>query len=414
MRDTALAAAWATAGMVSAPGMLEAGRGDRPRIAVIGAGAFGDWTAFHLLERGADVILIDAFGAGNPRSSSGGETRVIRAVYGPDAIYTDWVLRSFELWREAGRRSGRSFYTQTGVLWMFRDDDRYIRAALPHMAEHGLTVDELDVGEARKRFGQIDFDGIRSVYFEHRAGFLAARDACRLLAKQFAGNGGEYRVGRATPGRSDGGSLKNVQLSGGGHIEADAYVFACGPWLGEMFPDLLGRYLKPTRQEVYLFGAPAGDPRFESPALPVWVDFGERVFYGIPGHSGRGFKLADDTRGTGVNPADLQRTPSREGIERARGFLAERFPLLSDAPLVETRVCQYTNSPDGHFLLDRHPELDNVWLAGAGSGHGFKLAPALGEHMAGLVLGTTQALPRFSAQRLAGLAWRDGQFFSAG
>lgn len=373
----------------------------RPRIAVVGAGAFGGWTALQLARRGAEVVLVDAWGAGNPRSSSGGETRVIRGVYGGDAVYTDWVARSFDLWRDAEREWDERLYRRTGVLWMFRGDDAYVRSARPALERHRLPLDEIDLAAARRRWPQVSFDGVRSVFFEHEAGHLAARRACRRVATAVTAAGGELRLAHAEPGTIAGGAMAPLRLAGGSALAADAYVFACGPWLGRLFPDLLGSAITPSRQEVFFFGLPAGEERFGDDRFPAWVDFGERVVYGIPGNLGRGFKLADDSRGEPVDPTTLDRVIGEEGLSRARRFLAERFPPLAGAPLVESRVCQYENSPDGHLVLDGHPDAANAWIAGGGSGHGFKLAPAVGEHVAGLVLGEAEPLPRFSIARLA-------------
>ena len=135
--------------------------------------------------------------------------------------------------------------------------------------------------------------------------------------------------------------------------------------------------------------------------MPVWIAFGERVLYGIPGNEHRGFKVADDTRGEAVDPTSLERAPTAAAIAVARELLARRFPALARAPLLGAEVCQYENSPDGHFLLDRHPGARNVWLAGGGSGHGFKLGPAVGEHLAALVRGEREPLAQFALARLA-------------
>jgi sarcosine oxidase len=213
---------------------------------------------------------------------------------------------------------------------------------------------------------------VRSVWLEHRAGALSARNACVAVREAFENAGGIYRTQHVDPHAPG--------------IEADAYVYACGPWLGQLFPEVLGKWIKPTRQEVYFFGTPPGSQRYLPANMPVWLDFGERIFYGIPDTHGRGFKIADDTRGEPIDPTTAERTPSIEGIARARRLLAERFPELAHAPLLEARVCQYENSPDGHLLLDRHPDADNIWFAGGGSGHGFKLAPAVGELVARVVL----------------------------
>src|SRR6185436_19092814 len=161
------------------PSMNERNRPALKKVAVIGAGAFGGWTALHLLRRGVAVTLLDAWGPGNLRASSGGETRVIRGMYGADKIYVDWVVRSFEMWKDAERKWGRRFYHPTGVLWMFSVDDRYAKTSIPLLEAANLPVDQLTLDEARKRFPQVRFDGVRSVYFEREAGYLTARLACQ-------------------------------------------------------------------------------------------------------------------------------------------------------------------------------------------------------------------------------------------
>lgn len=344
----------------------------RLHIAVIGAGAFGGWTALHLLRRGARVTLLDAWGPGHSRSSSGGETRIIRGAYGPDRLYVEWVARSFELWRDAEARSGQRLYRRTGLLWMCGEDDCYVRDSLPFMKEAGLSIAELSPGESRRRFPQIDFDGVHTAYFEDEAGALFARRSCQTVVAMFEAEGGEYRQ----------------EAYDAPVVTADLYVFACGPWLGGLFPDVIGeRLLRNTRQEVFFFGTPAGDRRFQEDGCPIWIDLGdERIYYGFPGIDHRGFKVADDTRGEPIDPTFGDRTITPALLDAARAAMTRRFPALADAPLVETRVCQYENTPDGHFLFDRHPDRPDVWLLGGGSGHGFKLAPALGEYAAGVIL----------------------------
>ena len=210
------------------------------------------------------------------------------------------------------------------------------------------------------------------------------------------------RVGAVkAPMRVDGTPLTRLVLADGTAIDADAFVFACGPWLGALFPDVIGGSIISTRQEVYYFGVPAGDMRFSESHLPVWVDFGERLIYGIPGNVNRGFKVADDTPGPPFDPTDGAREITKEGVDRARAFLAQRFPVLANAPLLGGEVCQYEASPDSHFIVDRHPAASNVWLAGGGSGHGFKMGPALGEVLAAAVLGEAPPSEEWSLTRLA-------------
>jgi glycine/D-amino acid oxidase-like deaminating enzyme len=372
----------------------------RPHVAVVGAGAFGGWTALHLLRSGARVTLLDAWGPGNSRASSGGETRVIRTVYGADRVYVDWTARSFPLWREAEARWNLPLYRRIGSLWMCGADEEYVRSAIPLIEDAGLRIAELSPAEARQRFPQVDFDGVRSAFVEEEAGYLFARRACQAVAAGFAVEGGEVRLTAVSPGPIRNGTMERLELPDGGSLLADLYVFACGPWLGQLFPEAIGeRGILPTRQEIYFFGTPAGDPQFGDEALPVWFDLVERVYYGIPGNEHRGFKVADDTRGEIFDPSAGERTPTPALVEKARAFLARRFPGMAGAPLVEARVCQYENSPDGHLLFDRHPEAANVWFLGGGSGHGFKFGPALGEYAAGILLEDGTPLEIFALDR---------------
>lgn len=383
---------------------------NRLHVAVVGAGAFGGWTALWLLRRGCRVTLLDAWGPGNSRASSGGETRVTRAIYGADRVYVDWVARSQPLWREHEARWGETFFRRIGALWLFSGPDGYARDSLPLLADAGLPVAELSPGDAARRFPQIDFTGIDSVFFEEEAGYLFARRSCLAVARAVVAERGELRQLAARPGPVGAAGLTRLDLSDGTTLAADVYVFACGPWLGTLFPDLIGeRGMRPTRQEVFFFGLPAGDLRYSDERCPVWFHFGEQSFYGMPGNEHRGFKVADDTRGEPIDPTTADRAPTPEKLAAARRYLAARFPGMAGAPLVESRVCQYENSVDGQLYFDRHPGAANVWILGGGSGHGFKLGPALGEDAAAAILGEAEPPAMFSLGRIAqtaGAPWK--------
>ena len=378
--------------------MSPAARQDALRVAVVGAGGFGGWPALELLRRGARVTLIDAWGPGNPRASSGGETRVIRATYGSHGVYTRMAARAQALWRAHEARHGVELMRVTGALWMFARADPFIAASAGALAGQGLAFDELSVSDARRRFPQIDFTGMVSVYVEPEAGYLRARDACAHVVRCFVAEGGTYLQGQVPPPVVDG-ALRLLTLADGRTIEADAFVFAPGPWMGALFPDVVGALVEPTRQEVYYFGTPAGDAPFAEDRLPIWLDFGDRFIYGIPGPAGGGFKVADDTPGPPIDPTTADRTPDPAGVAAMRAFVSRRFPALAEAPLIRSEVCQYESTPDSHFILDRHPRAPNVVLAGGGSGHGFKMGPAVGEIVADLALGESEPDPQFRLGR---------------
>jgi glycine/D-amino acid oxidase-like deaminating enzyme len=224
------------------------------------------------------------------------------------------------------------------------------------------------------------------------------------------GEGSEYKQTAVLPHDLESGVRNGLALSDGSKLIAAQYVFACGPWLGKLFPRTIGNRIRPTKQDVFFFGTPAGDDRFSESKLPVWADHRERFIYGIPAADGRGFKVADDTRGAEFDPTSGERVASEEELKTVRDYVAFRFPAMKDAPLLETRVCQYENSPDNHLIIDRHPAAENVWLVGGGSGHGFKHGPALGEMVAELVLEHKNPDPIFQLARLHEVASSDSDF----
>jgi sarcosine oxidase len=297
------------------------------------------------------------------------------------------AARALQLWREHEERWRVQLLHRIGVLWMAAtEDDEFERSSLVSLREAGVSYKELSVPEMSKRWPQIHFEGVRWGIYEPDGGFLRARFACQKVVEGFVGEGGGCTEAAALPAGLEEGCRSGLALSDGSKLVADKYVFACGPWLGKLFPQTIGTLIRATRQEIFFFGPPAGDERFSEGKLPVWADHRERFVYGMPASDGRGFKVADDTRGPEFDPTSGDRTVSPEGLKLAREYLGFRFPGMKDAPLIETRVCQYENSPDEHFIIDRHPASENVWILGGGSGHGFKHGPALGEMMAGLVM----------------------------
>jgi len=376
-------------------------RAQQPHIVVVGAGAFGGWTALYLRRQGARVTLVDAWGPGNSRASSGGETRVIRATYGDRLVYTRMAARALALWKENEKRWQRQLYHGIGVLWLVESDEKYEKAALPILRSENVRIEEVSGPEVSRRYPQINCDRVRWAIFEPDGGYLTARRACAAVLDGFLAEGGEYRQLAVQPPAPSGGQLSNVMLTDGSRLMADRFVFACGPWLGSLFPDVIGDRVRATRQEVFFFGTPPGDQRFTEGAMPVWADHGTTFMYGIPGNEWRGFKVADDTRGPVIDPTAMERAPTPAAIQTAREYVAYRFPGLKGAPLLEARVCQYEESPDEHFIIDRHPAAENAWIVGGGSGHGFKHGPAVGELVARLVLSGAAADAQFRLSRFA-------------
>jgi monomeric sarcosine oxidase len=372
----------------------------KPRVVVVGAGAFGGWTALYLQKNGAKVTLIDAWGPGNPRASSGGETRVIRGTYGADSPYTEMTAQAFRLWEKYEKKWKQRFLFRTGVLWMAAaGDDSFERGSVGLLRDSEIEHQELTVGELRKRWPQIHLSGVSWAIYEPQSGYLLARSSCQAVVEAFIAGGGHYRNVAVLADDLETGRWKHLNLSDRSKLSADVYVFACGPWLGKLFPHTIGDLVSVTRQEMFFFGQPPGDPRFDADHLPVWGEHRDRFHYGIPANHGRGFKIADDTRGPDFDPTSGDRTVSASGLAAIREYLAGRFPAMKDAPLVESRVCQYEQTPDAHFIVDRHPRNENVWILGGGSGHGFKHGPVIGKMMAQLLLKEEEAQPYFRLAR---------------
>jgi monomeric sarcosine oxidase len=362
-------------------------------VAVIGAGCFGAWTALSLRRKGLSVVLVDKYGPANARSSSGGESRIIRMGYGPDELYTRMSLDSLGAWQRLAYDAREPLFHPTGVLWLARAGDRYTADTLATLARVGVPHEALDAPAIRARYPQFVLDDDVWGIFEPQSGALMARRAVQAVVREAVRAGAEYRTAAVAPPELRG-RLPALRASDGAEIAAGSFVFACGPWLPKVFPGLLGARIFPTRQEVFFFGPPPGDERFAPPRMPTWIDFGAEI-YGLPDLEARGFKLAPDRHGGPIDPDLDERLVTPAGVERVRAFLARRFPALAAAPLVETRVCQYENTSNGDFLIDRHPDADNVWLVGGGSGHGFKHGPAVGEHVADRLLGGGVPEPRF-------------------
>jgi sarcosine oxidase len=363
-------------------------------IAVIGAGVFGAWTAWHLAKRSQKVVLVDAYGAGNARASSGGETRIIRMGYGVQELYTVWSQQSLEQWKRLFTALKAPLFHETGVLWLGGENDTQLRHTASTLRRCKIPFEEFDRSALEKRYPQVSFEDIKSGILEPHSGVLMARRAVATVVEDALRLGAQYRSAQILKPAGSG-RLEHVLTSQREQIVAGQFVFACGAWLGKVFPEILGARIFSSRQEVFFFGIPAGDTRFAAPALPTWL-FQEDLFYGMPDIESRGLKIAYDGHGESVDPDTQSRIVTPVMRERVRAYVERRFPALKDAPIVETRVCQYENTSNGDFLIDRHPGIENVWFVGGGSGHGFKHGPAVGEYMTGRLLDRAQPERRFS------------------
>jgi len=365
-----------------------------PQVVVVGAGVFGTWTAHHLCAAGCHVTLVDAYGPAKPRASSGDQSRILRCGYGADEIYSDFARRSLAQWRALQERAGVPIWHRCGVVFLTAADEPYAIATRHTLERGGYAIDVLDAQTLRTRYPHLEADDISMAILEPECGVLMARRAVRTLAAELGRSGVRLLRGKAVVTHASG-RLRSIGLGGSGSIDGDAFVFACGPWLPSVFaPSLAGR-IRPTRQTVVYFGTPAGDDRFGPSHTPAWIDWAAGI-YGVPDLEDAGVKVGIDEHGPIIDPDNDDRTPAAEAIARAREWIERRFPAMHGAPVVGTRICQYENTSNGDLLIDRHPDFDNVWVVGGGSGHGFKHGPVVGEIAANLVLTGAPTHPRLS------------------
>jgi len=395
-----MAAAGITAPHANAANTLQMpSRGRAWDAIVVGAGVFGAWTAHHLQQAGKKTLLVDAHGPANARASSGGETRMIRSDYGADEIYTKMSNASLVEWKKLSDEAELPLFHQSGVLFFFQNMVDYARASIETHKRLKLPLEVLDRAALEKGFPQFNFGGVEFGLYEVGFGALMARRSVQHLVSNFMKSGGSYRQAEAGAPGADGHSLK----VGGRTESADCIIYACGPWMRTLLPELLKERLFVTRQEVAFVAPPSGSSDFGYGSLPGWADWNSGdLYYGFPDIESRGFKIAHDRHGEAFDPELGNRQTSDEVYERLRTYMAHRFPALADAPFIGDRVCQYTNSSNGNFLIDRHPEHQNIIMVGAGSGHGFKHGPEVGRMAASLALNAgTETLDRFSLKTKA-------------
>ena len=353
-------------------------------IVVVGAGAFGGWTALYLREMGHRVTLIDQYGPGNARATSGGESRQIRAVYGEREIYTRWVLQAFDRWQAREAEWGKKLFYRTGQLSLATEWTKELTDTRKVFDRLGVKYDVLTRDDLVRRYPQMNARDIQVAMSTPSTGVLKAREGCVAVAQAFEKKGGRFVTAKVELGTRAGGALQDVALSTGTRVAAQTFVFACGPWLPKVFPAVMKNKLATPRRAVFFYGTPPGDHRFTYPNFPTWsVDNA----YGFPCIEGRGFKVVPTFEPQLVDPDVQQHALTADELRKGRAFADKWFPALAQQPLVDSRICQREDSVDDHFIVQPHPELANVWLVGGGSGHGYKHGIMLGDYVAHRVTG---------------------------
>ena len=384
-----------------------------PDVVVAGAGAFGMWTAFHLRRLGAAVTVVDPYGPANSRASSGGETRGVRSAYGDEThglLWTRWAVESMRRWREWDAEHAEAllppvFYT-TGDLILREERTSYLERSAANWDTLDVPYEFLSPEEVAYRWPWIRFENLGAALYEPGAGVVRARRAIESVAQVFLRDGGAVTLGRASLGERSGRTLLDVALEDGGSIASSTFVFACGPWFPKVFPELMAPRIRTPMGHVYYFATPPGDERWVHPNMPS---------YGVPGVTGwpalgpdyRGFRLRTGGRPE-ADPDLSDRWIAAEYHDPARRVLERHFPDLADAAINETRACHYDISATRNFIIDRHPDFDNVWVAGGGSAEAFKSGPVIGEYIARRVMGIEDDPELAEAFRLGDDGGEDG------
>ncbi|HXG26780.1 MAG TPA: FAD-dependent oxidoreductase [Candidatus Binatia bacterium] len=360
------------------------------RVVVVGAGVMGAWTALWLRRGGHDVTLVDRHGPGNRLGSSGDESRITRSSHGSDRHYPRWQRRGLGHWRALEREAGRQLFVESGVVWLANPAQTFEPESLATLRALGIPAEDWTPDDLARRVPVMHPEGVPWALFEPEAGALLARRGVVAAIERFEAEGGTVLTARVDPPEAADGSTPGdgqlgwVSLADGSTLEADAFVFTAGPWLPDLFPSTIGPLIEPHRQDVMYFQVPPGDTRYVAPAMPAWIDF-EGSFYGLPSFDGLTIKACPDWLGPVERCDASARECADETVEASRQVLARRLPGIAAQPVVRTWTCFYEVTPDAHFVIDRHPRLGDVWIAGGGTGHAFKHGPVIGEYLAALV-----------------------------
>ena len=389
-------------------------------VVVIGAGAWGSFTALNLRKRGVNVTLVDAYGPGNARSTSGDETRGVRSSYGdkPGAlgeVWTLWAREAMKKWiafdDEWGRHFRLNLFHTTGDLIMRTEWDNFQLRTKIWWDKNKIPYQVLSPDDVRKAFPVIAMDDITAVLYEPDAGVVRARRAAQTAAAAFESLGGKIVIGRATPSKIVNGKLDEIKLDTGQTIRADTFVFAVGPWLGKTFPDILAKKTRTPMGYVCYFATPVNDQRFTYPNLPSWNFPGVTGWAALPVDN-RGFRVRGTERAPTPPPMAASAGGGRGGagqqqevppaqqdpdtsdrwadatrVEGSRRFITRRFPALKNAPIAQTHACHYESTSSGNFIVDIHPQMSNAWIVAGGNAEGFKFSPVMGEYAAQRAMG---------------------------
>jgi sarcosine oxidase len=351
-------------------------------VIIVGLGAMGSAAAYHLAKSGRKVLGLDRFRPPHTQGSSHGQTRIIREAYFEDPAYVPLVQRAYELWAELEQQSGRILLKKTGGLMIGPASGVVFSGAKRSAEQHRLAHEILTAADVRGRFPVLQPEDSMSAVWEPRAGILFP-ESCIEAHLQLARTRGATLQYDEPVQRWEADHPVRVITSKGSY-SAEQLLFCAGAWTGELFRDL-GLPLRVERQVQFWFEPAAKAASFEPDKCPIhiWEFERDRFFYGFP-DLGEGVKVAAHHEGVSTLPDNVDRTVREDEVDRMRQVL-KRFVPDANGRLRSTAVCMYTNTPDGHFVIDHHPKCPEVLMASPCSGHGFKFSSAIGEVLADLL-----------------------------
>lgn len=357
---------------------------------MIGLGAMGSAALWQLATRGVSTIGFEQFEPGHDRGSSHGESRIIRTAYFEGELYVPLAHRAFDLWDKLQREMAADVLIRTGGLMIGAPESEVVKGTRHSVQTHGLAHEVLDAAAMEVRYPQHRLDGDEVAVLEEPAGVLRPELAVRAMASRASELGAELRTGAAVESVEDVGDGVAI-VAGGRRYDVNRAIVAVGPWLPRFLPGL-GTYLTVTRQVMAWFPVP--DPDLFAPdRFPIFIhDVDGHQAYGFPTLDGETMKIAIHREGAVTSAVNVDRTIHSSDLAPLRTFIERRLDGVTPDP-VRSRVCLYTNTPDGHFLIGQVGEHRRVVVLGGFSGHGFKFAPVIGEIAANLTTEGTTAYP---------------------
>jgi monomeric sarcosine oxidase len=364
---------------------------------ILGGGTMGSAAAWDLAKRGLRTVVFEQFGHVHDQGSHGGKTRIIRHAYAEGEAYVPLVQRADELWRHLEAFSGQRLLVRTGGLELAAPGYRHAQAARLSAQFHGLPHEWLSPAEARRRWPAFQIPEDWEVLFSPQAGYLLTEPSLRAMASAARSLGAEIRDHAAVTGwgATDSGVWVTVNDQ---TVSGDLLIVTAGAWAASLLAEL-GLTLTPLRKVLWWLGVDRAD-RFAPDRFPVFItDSPHGEIYGFPVDDHAGLKIANHAGGEPTTPTAVDRTIRMGEEADVVGLAAELLPGVSDRVL-ESAVCLYTMTPDGHFIVDRHPRWPRVVIGAGFSGHGFKFATAIGETLGSLAVDpTSKPIPHFAIDR---------------